>query len=1548
MAHREGRTSLPNLRPVFGDPDFTAGPFVTRRSTSDISYLLSSLYISDNDTSTLSTTHHIGHSPNDVPRTPGNVPNTVGRVRMGLEDVDNDENDVVGNENDVENDDDGDGNDNNGEDNRGAVWEETVTQETQTESEELANNINSLQNQVEQLKAEFRESVTSAVNRELSFRGWVEENLTQLEKFSCDGIGKLERTVYNCLLRRDEQWRKQVHGLRPTSTPVPLRTIAVSTNVSPIATQASPMVTQASPMVTQAGQYVATPPGRMKSVASPMYHKPPVNLEFPTFGPSSESSDVLRFIERCENFLEMRPITSHELMGALSSVLKGSALSWWKATKSQVHDWISFREAFLAAFLSTDYLSEVEEKLRTTVQKPDQCLRDFAYDYQDLCLKWKQDMPEEEIVRRILNNSNPKIAGCLRGTVTTVAQLVKVGSMVEKDCSGAKEYWQKVHASSDRQEKKPSDKRSKHGAAELTVVQHQTHRDKDQQGLLLVPITIRGMQGDAVVDTGSTFTLMKQSLWRQVTAADENFLPAERQRFVMADGTTHQALGKKTICLDWHGKQWPAEVHVMDDRHLAFPVILGLDFLATTGVLIHLAKNSYGLKTDRSYTYHTFKRQPLTTTGWNNNSLSSLEGVHLYYALTPGTYHKCWVSSTTETPHPRHDSDWPEGLQQLMENWPTVTSGKLGKTEVEKHAIFLQDEVPVRSKAYRVSPLKKRIVEEHVEKMLAENIIEPSQSAWSSPVVLVNKPDGSYRFCVDYRRVNAKTLPDAYPMPIIHDILESLEGASWFSSLDLQSGYWQMAMTKESKPKTAFITSLGLFQFKSMPFGLRNAAASFQRLMERVLGNLRGKMCFVYIDDIIVYSHSRHNHIQDLAAVFQRLQEANLSLNMKKCHFFKQELKFLGHIVSDRGVEVDPAKTQAVADFPTPKDLKALQRFLGLAGWYHKFIPRFADLAAPLNHLKRKGVEWLWTSECQASLDALKEALQNPPVLAQPDLSLPFQVLTDASDVGLGAILSQNTPEGEQVIAYASRGLRGPECNYSTSEKECLAVVWAVEKWRHYLEGVEFSVYTDHAALSWAFNCPKTSSRLTRWTLRLQQFHFKVHYRKGCLNSAPDALSRAHEPLSIRPSPCWAVSTKIHSVLPTTLAEIAEEQEKDQRVCELKQDSAQTDVPLTRIGFVVQQGVLYRRVPVRDQGQKYQMVVPQSLVSEFLRYFHDNPLGGHLGQLKTLLKVLGVAWWPNVRKDVWAHVKSCIPCQQYKADNAKPSGLLQSTVVEKPGVMLGVDLMGPLPRSKKANCYLLVVVDYCSKWVEMFPLRDSKTPRLVKILREEIFTRWGVPQYMVSDRGPQFTSKLLTNLCNTWGVVQKLTTSYHPQTNLTERFNRTIKAMIASYVGKHHNTWDHWLSEFRFALNTAQQESTGQTPAELALGRNLKGPLERLIYKSPSPAQREAYNLVERQQKMLEEVQRRVGVHQLRQARYYNARRKDAHFQQGDLVWVRSHPLSRASDKFSAKLAPRWEGPAKITKKLGPVNYRVGWNNPQKEDTVNVVNLKKYFGVLPE
>ncbi|XP_036066205.1 uncharacterized protein LOC118598098, partial [Oryzias melastigma] len=957
--------AVPGTSHVLDDLNLTAGPFVTRRgnSASKITSLLNSLYLNENDDKDEDSAGENVDDPVPVDHDDGDAENVY----------------PEGCDDNVE------------------TGDNELDPNAQTDHEKIAQDVASLKEQITKLEVHFRDTLTSSLNRESSFRDYVDASLAKLEEMFTSNIEKLEKDVVNCMLRRDEKWKKQLEKFRTTSTPIVQRTIAVSTDVSP------------TPPTNIHHSSFSSQPG-----AAPYYPKPPVRMDFPTFGTSSDSSAVLTFIEQCENYLDIRPLSNHELLGALSAVLKGPALSWWKATKALVHDWSSFKHAFMSAFLASDYLNEVEEKLRTTVQKPDQCLRDFAYDYRALCLKWKREMTEEEIVQRILNNINPKVAGCLRGTVSTVAQLVKIGAMVEKDCMGAREYWQKVHANSEKPIKKTSERKPfQKGAVGVTVVQQRLVKNKDPN-LLIVPISIRGFEGEAVVDTGSSFTLMQDTLWKQVSREEENFQPSEKQRFVMADGTVHQALGKKTVGLEWHGEQWPVTVHVMKDDHLVFPLVLGLDFLSKSRAVLNLAKNTYGLEKDQRYIYHSFISPAKVPKKWNKTAIPSfLSPAHIYYALRPGELPPVGAVGTSD-PISNYDTDSPELLQQLVNDWPTVTSGVLGKTNVEKHTIFLQDNLPVRSRAYRVSPVKKKIIEEHVAKMLKDEIIEPSQSAWSSPVVLVDKPDGSYRFCVDYRRVNAKTLPDAYPMPIIHDILESMDGASWFSSLDLQSGYWQVAMAEQSKPQTAFITSLGLFQFKCMPFGLRNAAATFQRLMEKVLGELRGKTCFVYIDDIIVYSKTQKDHLRDLSSVFQRLHAANLTLNMKKCNFFKRQLKFLGHIVSGKGVEVDPDKTRAVSDFPTPTDVKALQRFLGLAGWYHKFIPHFSDIAAPLNHLKKKGVEWNWTDGCQASMDTLKEALKSPTVLAQPDLSLPFQVHMDASDGGLGAILTQKREEGER------------------------------------------------------------------------------------------------------------------------------------------------------------------------------------------------------------------------------------------------------------------------------------------------------------------------------------------------------------------------------------------------------------------------------------------------------------------------------------------------------------------------------------------------------
>ncbi|KAL0152249.1 hypothetical protein M9458_051972 [Cirrhinus mrigala] len=682
----------------------------------------------------------------------------------------------------------------------------------------------------------------------------------------------------------------------------------------------------------------------------------------------------------------------------------------------------------------------------------------------------------------------------------------------------------------------------------------------------------------------------------------------------MADGKVHQATNQSTINYKWQDKICSVDTYILKDAYLPFPLIAGLDFLRVAGALLDVGQSRYSLKTGTSYTFYPFLTFSIipgpTTTLTGENTLHNA-AVTLYYAL-PQTW-KPSLTTPIPGPVPCWDSDKQE-LLQLMATWPRTTSNVLGRTAVEQHKIILSDEVPLKSRAYRVSPFKKKIIEDQVDQMLKDHIIEPSFSPWPSPVVLVPKSDGSYRFCVDYRRLNSKTIPDAYPMPLIHDILESMDDATWFSTLDLQSGYWQVEMEK-----TTFITTKGLFHFCSMPYGLWNAAATFQRLMEKVLAELRGHFCFVYIDDIIIYSRTLDEHIHHLNTIIQRLTQANLTLNMKKCHFFKQQLKMCS---------LDTLSRQ--------KESRSTQQRLWLSPrWYHKFIPHFADITAPLNHLKKKGVEWEWTPECQTSFDLVKQTLQTSPVLMQLDLNQAFQVHTDASNVGLGAILTQQTPEGERVVAYVSRTLRGAELNYSTSEKECLAVVWAVEKRKHYLEGTTFNIYTDHAALAWAFNSPKTSSRLTRWTLRLQQFHFQVHLKKGYLNLGPDALSRACVSLNEEHAHCLVITSKCSSDIPNTLDEIYQAQKIDTTISYLQTDQKARKVQGQHISFKDYQGLLYRQVPVRVNGDKFQLVVPQKLIAGFLHYFHDNPLGGHHSRLKTLLRLLEVAWWPTVLKDVW-------------------------------------------------------------------------------------------------------------------------------------------------------------------------------------------------------------------------------------------------------------------------------------------------------------------------
>lgn len=432
----------------------------------------------------------------------------------------------------------------------------------------------------------------------------------------------------------------------------------------------------------------------------------------------------------------------------------------------------------------------------------------------------------------------------------------------------------------------------------------------------------------------------------------------------------------------------------------------------------------------------------------------------------------------------------------------------LGVTNIVQHQINTGDSAPIKQAPRRLPILKRETVKDEIDKMLQNGIIEPSTSPWASPIVLVTKKDGSVRFCIDYRRLNAVTHKDSYPLPRIDDSLDALRGSKWFSTLDLQSGFWQVPMKNSDAEKTSFVTNVGLYQFKVMPFGLCNAPATFQRLMECVLSGLNFEICLLYIDDIIVFSETFDQHIDRLSTVLDKLQSANLKISPKKCSLFQKEVSFLGHIVSADGISTDPEKTKAIESWPEPKSVSELRSFLGTCAYYRRFIKSFSDIAKPLFKLTEKDSVFCWSEECQISFQTLKECLTSTPVLGYPDMNLEFVLDTDASAFCIGGILSQIKDGKEQVIAYFSKSLSRPERNYCVTRRELLAVVESVKHFHHYLYGRYFTIRTDHGALNWLMHFKNPEGQMARWMEVLSVYDFAILHRPGKSHGNADGLSR--------------------------------------------------------------------------------------------------------------------------------------------------------------------------------------------------------------------------------------------------------------------------------------------------------------------------------------------------------------------------------------------------------------------------------------------------------
>uniref|UniRef100_W8B595 RNA-directed DNA polymerase n=1 Tax=Ceratitis capitata TaxID=7213 RepID=W8B595_CERCA len=903
---------------------------------------------------------------------------------------------------------------------------------------------------------------------------------------------------------------------------------------------------------------------------------------------------------------------------------------------------------------------------------------------------------------------------------------------------------------------------------------------------------------------------------------------------------------------------------------------------------------------------------------------------------------------------------WTQGLEdkykqkasQLIRKYSNIfdkDGNNPGRTNVVKHCIDTGGARPIRQ-APRSVPLAKRdTVGQIIKEMSESGVIEPSASPWSSPVVLVKKKDGQLRFCVDYRRLNDVTKKDSYPLPRIDDTLDSLTGTEWFSTLDLKSGYWQVEMSEEDKEKTAFSVGNGLWQFTVMPFGLCNAPATFERLMDHVLKGLHWKTCLVYLDDIIVLGKSFDEHLRNLEEVFQRVAGAGLKLSPKKCSLFKKEVNYLGHQVTTKGVCTAKEKIEAVKDWPRPRNLHELRSFLGLCTYYRRFVPNFASVAHSLHELTRKNRSFEWKTEQEEAFQALKKRLCTAPMLAYPVPGAKFILDTDASGYGIGGVLSQEIDGQEKVVAYYSRSIGKPERNYCVTRRELLALVDCIKHFHKYLYGQHFRVRTDHAALKWLLQFKNPEGQLARWIERLQSYDFAIEHRKGNTHGNADAMSR--RPCSIECKHCSKAEGK-EDIIDVRLMKVTQAEEweaSNLRKCQQEDP----DLELVMHGLEVNRrpskeqmaaespiakaywaqwnslelisGCLHR-VWENEDGQcsRKLIVVPKLRIPDVLKEFHNGPSGGHLGITKTLEKIKQRFYWVGCRQSVAEWIANCTECIAAKGPKSRSHGQMKQYNAGAPFERVAMDVAGPFPMSKQGNKYVLVVMDYFSKWPEVYPIPNQEAKTVADAFTNNWVTRYGAPIELHSDQGRNFESAVFQEMCQILGIRKTRTTALHPQSDgMVERFNRTLEEHLRKVVDKHQDDWDVHIPLFLMGYRSAVHVTTGQTPARILFGSELRLPSD-LKFGITGDARRigkvTSTDLEEELREVHALVRQRTQVMSDKMKARYDKAMNSEGFQNGDLVLLYNPQRKRG---LSPKLQCNWEGPYKVIKRLNDVVYRI-------------------------
>ena len=862
------------------------------------------------------------------------------------------------------------------------------------------------------------------------------------------------------------------------------------------------------------------------------------------------------------------------------------------------------------------------------------------------------------------------------------------------------------------------------------------------------------------------------------------------------------------------------------------------------------------------------------------------------------------------------DDELDKKLGPLLKCFRTELPDEMPPQRWVDHEIDTGDAKPINRPTYSLSVSQLEEQEKQIQYLLSHGLVQPSKSAWGAPVIFVRKKGGEWRMCIDYRALNNVTVRNAYPLPRIEECLDQLKDARFFSKLDMLSGYWQVRVKEEDRHKTAFNTRTGKWEFCVLPFGLMNAPSTFQKMMNDILREYIGDFVQVYIDDILIFSRTREEHIKHCRTIFERLMENKLFLKRTKCSFLQKSVEFCGFIVGDGEIRMDPEKIRTIQEWPRPETVQHVRSFCGLCSWYRQFIRGFAAIAAPLYDLIRtadkdkKTAPVMWNAAAEYAFVRLKEVMSAEPVLVQPDLTKPFIIETDASDFAYGAVLLQLSYDGkEHVIAFVSHAFTPTERRYPTHERELLALKIALRKWERYIMNhTRTTVRTDHQGLQYMNTVKKPSQRLARWIDEFAAYELDIVYKPGSKMVAADALSRRSDYEELR----TMVAATEH-LRTMTFIDFMVAYKENGSLPEGEHAHFAEEIRTKAEDFVLEDGVLYRR-----QADELVPVIGWLDRATMLERIHGEI--GHAAA-RTMIDILKPrAWWPTLERDVRHFVRHCTACQltrrtqEHPTDEMHPGTQWRGSV--QPFERWGLDLIGRLPRTARGNRWIVTAIDYATRWPIAVAISDATSDELAEFVLREIYLSYGPPKEIITDRGANLWAPAMTQVLARMRTKHRGTTPYHPRTNgMVENLNGTLGRSIAKYlVGQPRKCWDLYLNQALYHARVRTHTTTEQSPFYMLYGVH-----PRLLDDEVGPMP-ETDDLREDPGPMMEtiraETQRRTELREKTNKRYFDRTQvRPATFEEGDWVLVR-----RGNPR---KWEARFWGPYKVNRVMWANTYEL-------------------------